>query len=411
MTTMRERAFSVWLNDARVGSLVSHDDYTRFVLDRDYVRSPDRAVLGLRFEENLMAQHRSNLRLPTWFSNLLPEGRLREWIARARGVSENREMQLLAEVGHDLPGAVRVLEDDNASAVDSSSIEDTILHHSSHRRVDNMWRFSLAGVALKLSMLQRHERFTAPSVGEGGDWIVKLPDRTHACVPLNEYAMMTLAQRAGIDTPDIRLVHRDQLEGVPEQLWPGGEEQAYAVRRFDRTPARGRVHIEDMAQVRGFYPEDKYKGSFETVAALVYRGRDASSLLEFAKRLAFNILIGNGDAHLKNWSLIYRDPRIPILSPAYDLVATAVYRPNTEPEDLGLRFGGSRRFETISLATFERLRGALGAEIDLASAVRDLVNNVLKAWPEVEALLHSHVFLRDGIFNTIAMRAKLLSNR
>jgi serine/threonine-protein kinase HipA len=60
-----------------------------------------------------------------------------------------------------------------------------------------------------------------------------------------------------------------------------------------------------MAQVRGFYPDPdgnslgKYSGSFETIGALVYRGRDTDALREFARRLAFNVLIGNGDAHLK----------------------------------------------------------------------------------------------------------------
>jgi serine/threonine-protein kinase HipA len=110
-------------------------------------------------------------------------------------------------------------------------------------------------------------------------------------------------------------------------VWPPNERTAYAIRRFDRAPDRKPIHIEDMAQVRNVYPEAKYQGSFETLAALLYRGRDLASLLEFTRRLAFNLLISNGDAHLKNWSLIYRDGRIPKLAPAYDLVATSVYRP------------------------------------------------------------------------------------
>jgi len=75
------------------------------------------------------------------------------------------------------------------------------------------------------------------------------------------------------------------------------------------------VHIEDLAQVRNVYPENKYLGNYETVAALAYRGHDLNSLREFARRLAFTILIANDDAHLKNWSLIYTDPRVPCLAP------------------------------------------------------------------------------------------------
>jgi serine/threonine-protein kinase HipA len=66
-------------------------------------------VLGLLFEQDPLRTHAAALRLPPWFSNLLPEGLLREWIAADRGVSADREMELLAQVGHDLPGAVRVL--------------------------------------------------------------------------------------------------------------------------------------------------------------------------------------------------------------------------------------------------------------------------------------------------------------
>jgi serine/threonine-protein kinase HipA len=61
----------------------------------------------------------------------------------------------------------------------------------------------------------------------------------------------------GIDTPEIRLVCREQVESLPEQAWAGGS-HAYAVKRFDRGPQRELIHIEDMAQVRGFYPEQKY---------------------------------------------------------------------------------------------------------------------------------------------------------
>ncbi len=67
-----------------------------------------------------------------------------------------------------------------------------------------------------------------------------------------------------------------------------------------------------------------------------------------ARRLAFNVLIGNGDARLKNWSLIYLDERRPTLSPAYDLVSTVVYgRQGGHLDDLGLRLGGSKRFDSV----------------------------------------------------------------
>src|SRR5262249_20179877 len=149
------------------------------------------------------------------------------------------------------------------------------------------WRFSLAGVALKFSMLAHGDRLTVPAVGEHGDWLVKVSDFPFPDVPRHEFTMMSLAPSVGIQVPVIRLVHRDELDGLPSTMWPNTETWAYAVRRFDRltNKRRSAVHIEDFAQVRDKYPQAKYEGSFETVAALAYRGRDLKALHEVARRL------------------------------------------------------------------------------------------------------------------------------
>jgi serine/threonine-protein kinase HipA len=105
-----EHYYGVWLYDQLIGNIMLNDGVIRFQLHESYINDANRSVLGLLFEDDLAAIHRSKVRLPPWFSNLLPEGRLREWIAQAKGVSENRELDLLLKVGHDLPGAIRVVE-------------------------------------------------------------------------------------------------------------------------------------------------------------------------------------------------------------------------------------------------------------------------------------------------------------
>lgn len=389
-----ERYYAVWLNAQKAGVLHVRGDYTYFVLDRAYVDDPERAVLGLQFEQDLRARHSANMRLPPWFSNLLPEGRLREWIAAERGVAVDREMQLLAQIGHDLPGAVRVLAADEPLVPLHDRERQTSRRSATER---GGWRFSLAGVQMKFSMLQRGDRFTAPAHNEDGDWIVKLPDATFDDVPRNEHAMMELGRRAGLDVPETRLVHRGLIEDVPASAWPRGEEWAFAVRRFDRAPGGLRIHMEDLAQVRGFYPgREKYLGTYETVASLIYRGRDLGSLRELTRRLAFHVLIRNGDAHLKNWSLLYRDPRVPVLSPAYDLVATSVYR--SDAEDLALKLGGSRRFEDVSYGTFAHLGRRLGVDgAALAGEAEATVEGALAAWPAVRDTLLADTTLRAAI--------------
>jgi len=78
MTGSHEQQFQVYLYEWIIGRLHRRDNLTRFVFEPDYWSDPERPVLGLHFEENHKARHQTNLRLPPWFSNLLPEGRLRE---------------------------------------------------------------------------------------------------------------------------------------------------------------------------------------------------------------------------------------------------------------------------------------------------------------------------------------------
>ncbi|MEU7987813.1 HipA domain-containing protein [Streptosporangium canum] len=421
LMALPEKFYAVLLHRRRIGTLCQKGDHTRFLLNEGYLNDPRRPVLGLRFEEGLRKPYASALRLPKWFSNLLPEGPLRQWIAEDRGVSLDREMELLAQVGHDLPGAVQVLpadgpdggwewhEGDFLPAGDRDSVN----------AGSSPWRFSLAGVALKFSMLARGDRLTVPAAGERGDWLVKFPDYRYEDVPLNEYTLMSLATAVGIDVPEVRLIHRDELDGLPARMWPNKEQWAYAVKRFDRLDddRRTPVHIEDFAQVRDVYPEAKYESNFETVAALAYRGRDMMALREMARRLIFSVLVGNGDAHLKNWSLIYLNTRVPTLSPAYDLVSTAFYRePDDGSEDLGLKFCGSKRFEDVGLSSFNSLESRLDTrfgrtEAGLVDITAEVVERVVSKWPQYRELLADSPALRNGIDAWLAERSATLLGR
>lgn len=411
MTQPGSSSFGVWIGDRRAGTIQRFGDRTRFSLDFDYREDPGRPVLGLVFEDRPERVHVATVRVAPWFSNLLPEGRLRDWIAGERGVNRQREMELLAQVGHDLPGAVRVLPEGEvpielvwADEPDTYAIELTDDFHRPGVR------FSLAGVAMKFSMLLRHDRLTIPAHGEGGDWIVKTPDTRFRDVPLNEFAMMSLARAVGINVPEIMLVPRERVDKrLPASVWPEHEEFAYAIRRFDRDEHRGLVHIEDLAQVRNVYPEQKYKGNFETIASLIYRGRDNESLLEFTRRLTFSVLIANGDYHLKNWSLIYLDGRIPALAPAYDLVSTAYYFLGERVEDLGLKFGGSKDFYRVTLRTFRRLQERLGVhDVDLAECAAATVERTLAEWPRNSNMLDGRPRLQEAVDQSISMRSKTI---
>ena len=208
------------------------------------------------------------------------------------------------------------------------------------RTPETALRFSLAGVQLKFSaVMEASGGLTVPAGGMGGSWIVKLPSARFAAVPENEFVMLELARRVGIAVPENRLVDMAKIKGLPEEARaPGGH--ALAVQRFDRVPGGGSVHMEDFAQVFGLFPDDKYRHrSYANIASVLWAESGEEAVYEFVRRLVFSVLIGNADMHLKNWSLLYPDTRTPVLSPAYDFVATLPYIPG---DQLALSFGGSR---------------------------------------------------------------------
>lgn len=404
-------SYGVWIAERRAGTILRVGDRTRFSLDREYLQDTDRPVLGLVFESRPDKVHVATVRVAPWFSNLLPESRLRDFIARERDVNPEREMELLAQTGHDLPGAVRILPDGEIPLETALIAEpDTYRAEIADDFHQPGYRFSLAGVAMKFSMVQRSKQFVLPAHGEGGDWIVKTPDNVFSDVPLNEFTMMTLAGAVGIEVPEVHLVPKERIDSrLPGGVWPEGEEFAYAIRRFDRDERRGLVHMEDLAQVRNVYPELKDKGNFETVASLIYRGRDTDSLLEFTRRLTFDVLISNGDHHLKNWTLLYPDGRIPRLSPAYDIVSTAHYFEGVKVEDLALKFGGRKEFHRVSLGTFRRLQERLRVrDVDLAECAAITVERTLAEWPKHAHLLDRNPRLQEAVDMSINARSKTI---
>ena len=204
-------------------------------------------------------------------------------------------------------------------------------------------------------------------------------DREYPGLPTNEFAIMRLAKAIGIDVPEVELWPRDDIDDLGPGVWTSGEPLAYVVRRFDRSPG-GRIHIEDFAQVLGCFGagEEKYRSTVESLAAIAYRGRDRASLREMVRRTVFNLLIGNGDAHLKNWSLIYPDRKIARLSPAYDLVCTAAY---PDLADLGLPFFGTARLSEISRDHFVRLQAGLNVDDDdVLDVVDEMIDRFSGAW-------------------------------
>lgn len=218
-------------------------------------------------------------------------------------------------------------------------------------------RFSLAGVQMKFSMQERDGRYQVAETGALGDWIIKPPSTTHKEVPLNEYTAIRLAELAGVDIPEVRLVPMTQVEQLAPINLPN-ETYAYAIKRFDRDSGQ-RIHMEDFAQILAKYPQEKYPqekyqgGNYQQVARILYEYSEDSleDSQQLTRRLLVNIPLANGDAHLKNWSVVYPDKRNPRLSPAYDIVTTRVYIP--DEHELALNLGKAKKWYQSGMNQFQ----------------------------------------------------------
>lgn len=370
-------SLAVLLDDRPVGTLSQdRNEGCEFRLLESYRQAYPRPVLGQLFIDDLEQVHRTRARVPTWFSNLLPEGPLRELIAQQAGVVPSREFFLLRHLGEDLPGAVRIIGD-LTGGVPEAPEELELAHHWDE--TPDAWHFSLAGVQLKFSARRGERGLTVPLSGRGGDWIVKLPDARYPRVPENEYATMRWAEASGIPIPELDLVQVADITGLPASIRDFHESRALAVRRFDRRPDGTRVHMEDFAQILGLYPEEKYRSyNYETLANLIYSLAGHAGLAAFVRQLVFIVIAGNGDAHHKNWSLLYPDGIRAELSPAYDLVSTIAYTAN---DTLALNLAKSKRWEDVSRESFNRLARKVGIEEAwMADQVGAAVDAILNVW-------------------------------
>lgn len=407
----RPTVLEVRLNQVRVGTITQLPyDRNLFAFDEQYASDPNRPILSLSYyDENrqlIVEPEQAQTKVPPFFSNLLPEGRLREYVAELAGIKKEREFYLLWLLGADLPGAVTVqdIEGQPTPPPESEASE------KAKRRTGRVLRFSLAGVQLKFSAVgSPKKQLTIPAEGRDGAWIVKLPSPTYPLVPENEYSMMKLAEAVGIQVAEVGLIPTNQIEGLPKE-WAGETANSLYVRRFDRTPEGGRIHIEGFNQIYRQFPNYKYKNySYTNMAADISTFLGEEALIQFIRRLVFNAAIGNADMHLKNWSVIYPDGRTPTLAPGYDFVSTIQYIDDRSlalsiarekdtgklDEDLLVKFADKARIPKVTvreaaMATLENLVKAwkqLAPDLPLESNARKKIESQFQYVPLMRAVL------------------------
>jgi serine/threonine-protein kinase HipA len=197
-------------------------------------------------------------------------------------------------------------------------------------------RVTVPGVQTKLSLEINRKAESADKltiVGLWGRFILKPPSNRWPELPANEHCTMMLAEALGLETVPFGLIH----------LASG--ELAYITKRIDRDDNGNKFAMEDMCQLTGRLTEDKYKGSHEQIAKTVkqHSANPLFDLTRFYELVLFSFLTGNGDMHLKNFSL-FNDPVVGWkLAPVYDLLNTRLVIPKqNDPDELALTFNGKK---------------------------------------------------------------------
>lgn len=370
--------------------------------------NPERSTFSLithpRFPNaaRLMAEPWArNQRLHPVLSNLLPEGSLRELIAQGLKVHVDNEFHMLSYLGEDLPGAIKATPMEPED-VPGHLLDRVLNTHGKARavkfdKVTRENRFSLAGVQMKFSMKEKDGRYNLSKGDVLGDWIIKTPSTKHKFVPLNEYTAMSLAGLVGVDIPEIKLVELEKLDNLPQINLPD-EKQAFAIKRFDRE-ADQRIHMEDFAQILVKYPHEKYNAAnYENIGKVIYgySGDGLADAQQFARRLLVNVLLANGDAHLKNWSFLYPDKITPRLSPAYDIVTTNVLIENETR--FALNLGKTKEWYAVTLAHFKKWADQSGIPWRVIKPhLDDTLSKARELWPEALDALPMDDAHKDGL--------------
>lgn len=386
-----------------IGYLSQYGDILRVSFDEDYIADPLRPVLSLSYQGETEAATRQILasardarlvrtdgRWPVYFQNLLPEGHNRERLARERGCSEGDEFELLAAAGHDLMGALEVepvpLQD---------GVPDVVRHWHTTQGLDVLEpgfveypvedAASLPGAVTKFSAVQDGRRYTVHRHGQAGSTILKLPTTAHPDLVANEYTGYQLCQALGLHCAQARVITRAEAE-LPGHI---PFDDILAVQRFDHLAGGARVHMEEFNQVLGYAPRQKYGKGMERDWATMLRvlnrlsGQPVQDTREFLARMVAFILMGNTDAHLKNWALLYPDGRTPQLAPLYDPVCVAAFFDGAPERQYAVNRAIDRTLRAFTwedLQALLRSAGLLRIPRHLA-LLRDLVARAQALWP------------------------------
>jgi serine/threonine-protein kinase HipA len=348
----------VWLFTQPVGTLGLVNGRLSFEYTHAWLQNPK--AMALSYSLPLQTQPFDDHLSRPFFAGLLPEGKMRQLIAQQLHVSGQNEFALLDQLGGECAGAVTLLEEgltlpqptggEEVAWLDEKellSILDELPIRPMLVGKDGL-RLSLAGAQDKLPVVWDGERIGLPRNGTPSSHILKPAIQGVPSSVINEAFCMALA-------------HALQLQPARASMHATQGRDYVLVERYDRQVnpqgQRQRLHQEDFCQALGIVSEMKYQNEGGPNLAqcfdLVRRVTKPSAphILRLLDGVIFNALVGNHDAHGKNFSLLYTD-KGPVLAPFYDLLSTAVYpRLSTK---MSMKIGDKYKFSEVTSKHWEQ---------------------------------------------------------
>lgn len=274
-----------------------------------------------------------------FFENLLPEGRVRQLLATRLHTADNNFTRLLRETGGEVAGAISIVS--HGHLLNPSNSPKDLIPALSDRELGAVlkqietqpflqgnnagMRLSLAGTQNKLPVVIDAQGGIHLPDNQTSTHIIKPPNAYFPALVENEILCMRAAAKAGLQVPAVVL-----REFTTED---GRQQDCYVIQRYDRMVSKNRtlrLHQEDMCQALSVPSPQKYVQdggpSFAQLFEVLrqYSRPAAVQQQELIRRMLFNMLVGNQDAHGKNFALLHRSNGI-VLAPAYDIVSTLVY--------------------------------------------------------------------------------------
>ncbi|MBP9694769.1 MAG: type II toxin-antitoxin system HipA family toxin [Alphaproteobacteria bacterium] len=393
----------VYLNNQLVGTLEQRKGGSlAFSYDSQFLTG---AKSGISLSLPLQSEPFEEGPAKTFFSGLLPEEGVRDRLAAYLGLSKRNTFSLLEAIGGDCAGALALYPQDQRPENSKQEVETLdnirlkeILDLIRRRPMlggEDGYRLSLAGAQDKLAVGFANGQVLLIKGGGPTTHILKpmiehVKDSAH-----NELFCMKLAKIAGIDVPDVSLHYVDDTP-------------YYLVERYDRilhsNSTVTRIHQEDFCQASGIAPEMKYEReggpSIAHCQHLIVNCavRPAADQIKFLNMIIFNYLIGNADAHGKNFSLLYKNEK-PELAPAYDLLSTTIY-PDLS-QKLAMKIGGQYKPQDIYLRHFYRLvSDTKTAQANLRKQINAMTQELYNSACELKESL-AHKGISSPIFNDI----------